>query len=188
MLKSEFPHVRLLLVGEGPERHALEALAADRGIADAVRFTGRRDDVPAMLAGMDAFVCSSDSECMSNAILEAMAAGLPIVATSVGENARVIRNAIDGITIQPGSDLEMAKALRTLIGDPDLRRRVAASAAARAYAFDFRLTVMNYKQFYTSLVDGRPASAPQHGLPDSVGQPVPQHDPPMTRDPEFVAG
>ncbi len=144
--------VRLLIVGDGPLRESLAQQAFEVGIADRVCFTGWREDVPALLSAMDAYVCSSASEGMSNAVLEAMAAGLPIVTTDVGDHAVMIRNHRDGLIIEPHSATALAQALRTLVFAPDLRRRLGAAALGRARSYNFEQVVRRYERYYHMLL------------------------------------
>jgi glycosyltransferase involved in cell wall biosynthesis len=143
---------RLLIVGDGPLRNTLTEEAAKLEIVDRVRFTGRREDVATLLAAMDAYVCSSRSEGMSNALLEAMSAGLPVIATSVGDHPVVIRNGVDGLLVPPNDVDSMAAALRKLINGQDLSVRLGAAARSRAEEFDFRRSVAAYERFYRRLV------------------------------------
>ena len=145
------PKINLLLVGEGPLRAALENQTNESGLADRVRFTGRREDVVPLLACMDVYVCSSASECMNNALLEAMACGLPVVASDVGDNAFVVRNGVEGRIVPPGSPQAMADAFIELARSSDLRRNMAAAAFIRAQTFDFNQAVLAYERYYRSL-------------------------------------
>jgi glycosyltransferase involved in cell wall biosynthesis len=144
--------VRLLIVGDGPLHESLAQQALEVGIADRVCFTGWREDVPALLSAMDAYVCSSVSEGMSNAVLEAMAAGLPIVSTDVGDNTVMIRNHREGLIVEPQSATALTQALRTLVFAPDLRRRLGAAALARARSYNFEQVVRRYECYYRRLI------------------------------------
>ena len=150
---SHVPAIRLLVVGDGPLRSTLAAQARDEGIADRVRFAGWRDDVPAMLAGMDVYVCSSESEGMNNALLEAMASGLPIVATDVGDNGVVLRGRTDGLLVEPGSLSELVEALKLLADSVALRRGLGAAARTRVNAYGLDRAVRAYEQYYQTLLD-----------------------------------
>ena len=146
------PNIRLLIVGEGPLLASLIEQARVLGIANRVVFTGRREDVPALMRCMDTYVCSSASEGMNNALLEAMATGLPIVATDVGDNRLAIRDGIEGCIVEPGSPMAITDALRELGQSPELRQRFAASARARAAEYDFDRTVCAYQEYYRTLL------------------------------------
>ena len=129
----EPPHC--ILAGEGDQRASLEALARDLGIADRVHLIGFRGDVGAVLAALDVFVLSSDREGMSNAMLEAMAAGVPLVSTDVSG----AREALESPPATPAAGLvvgfeeaALAGAIARLLGDADLRARMASAARERA--------------------------------------------------------
>ncbi len=121
---------RLFLLGDGPQRGALEALAAELGIADRLAFVGAVDDVAAWLQRLDVGVLCSDREGLSNAILEYMACGLPVVATAVGGNAELV-NAGNGLLVVPGDARALAGALQQLAADEGLRRRLGAASRER---------------------------------------------------------
>jgi glycosyltransferase involved in cell wall biosynthesis len=130
----QVPDALFLLAGEGPEREALEALAAERGIADRVRFLGRREDVPQLLAACDVFALPSLYEGSSLAVLEAMAAGIPIVSSAIGGTDELIEDGRSGLLVAPGDAEGLAAALRRFIDDPALRESLAARARERVEA------------------------------------------------------
>ncbi|UCC30333.1 MAG: glycosyltransferase [Phycisphaerales bacterium] len=146
------PNIRLLVVGEGPLLASLTEQASALSIANRVVFTGRREDVPALMRCMDAYVCSSASEGMSNALLEAMATGLPVVATDVGDNGLTVRDGIEGRIVEPGSPSAITDALTVLGQSPDLCQRFAASARTRAAEYDFDRTARAYEAYYRTLL------------------------------------
>jgi len=156
---------RLVIVGDGPLRNALADEAARLGIGDRVRFTGWREDIATMLAAMDAYVCSSLSEGMSNALLEAMASGLPVVATNAGDNPVVIRNGVDGLIAPPSDAESLAAALQLICGSPELADRLAGAAQARAGEFDFRKSVAAYEHYYRVLTDASQVTLQCPGFP-----------------------
>lgn len=131
VLFEAIPHVPgalFLLAGEGPERESLEALAAQQGIAERVRFLGRREDVPQLLAACDVFALPSLYEGSSLAVLEAMAAGIPIVSSAIGGTDELIEDGRSGLLVAPGDAEGLAAALRRVIDDPALRESLAAQA------------------------------------------------------------
>jgi glycosyltransferase involved in cell wall biosynthesis len=128
---AQLPDAVFALAGEGPERGALEALAERLGIAGRVRFLGRRDDVPQLLAACDVFALPSLYEGSSLAVLEAMAAGRAIVSSAIGGTEELIEDGRSGLLVPPGDAEALASALRRLLGDPSLRGELAASARAR---------------------------------------------------------
>jgi glycosyltransferase involved in cell wall biosynthesis len=122
---------RCVVVGEGPARPGLEDLAASLGLGGRVIFAGEQDDVAAALAAMDLFVMTSDTEGMPNAVLEAMAAGLPVVATRVGGTPEVVVPGETGYLL-PRRDAEgMAGRVAALLDDPGERRRLGEAGRER---------------------------------------------------------
>ena len=130
-VRRRFPDACFALVGDGPERSALERRAAELGIGSAVAFLGTRDDVPAVLARADA-ACLPSAEGLPNAIIEAMAARLPIVATSVGGNPELVEHGVTGHLVPPGDADALAAALIALLRDPAGARAMGARGRARA--------------------------------------------------------
>ncbi len=125
------PAGRLVIVGDGPERPALAALARSLGVADRVDFTGHRTDTPDLYAGFDIFALSSDTEQMPLSVIEAMASGLPIAATDVGDVRQMVapENA-GGVT--PLDDAALRAALAHLVADAGARRDLGAANRAKA--------------------------------------------------------
>jgi glycosyltransferase involved in cell wall biosynthesis len=134
-----FPDAEFEIVGGGPELEALLARANARGMSHAFTFLGHRDDVPARLAQADIFVLPSRSEAFPNAVLEAMAAGLPIVASGVGGILELIDNGKTGFLVAPGEPQPLADRICRLMANPSLAARLgdAARDEVRArYSFD----------------------------------------------------
>ena len=125
------PNVHLVLVGDGPERDRLSRVASDLGIAPKVHLVGRHADVAPWLAAFDIYLNSSHSEGMSQSIIEAMAAGLPIVATDVGENSRLIgRPELQcGLLCASKDSNSLAGSLLDLLNDIPQREAFSRSAA-----------------------------------------------------------
>lgn len=130
LLRERLP-ARLVIVGEGPERPGLQALAAELGIAEAVHFTGYCATPYEMYRGFDLFALSSDTEQMPLSVLEAMAAGLPAAATDVGD-VRAILAEPNLPFVVPLEDAALADAMERLLGDPALRRELGAANRAKA--------------------------------------------------------
>jgi glycosyltransferase involved in cell wall biosynthesis len=125
------PDIHLWLAGEGPERAALEHRARKLGLGDRVRFLGWRDDAPALLAACDFLVVSSRSEPLGNTIVEAWAAGRPVLATETAGPQELIATGKTGLLV-PAEDAEgLALAMARLADDDDLRARLAAAGQAR---------------------------------------------------------
>jgi glycosyltransferase involved in cell wall biosynthesis len=134
-----FPDARFELVGGGPGLAALRSRAADRGVAHAVDFVGSCDDVPARLAAADIFVLPSRSDAFPNALVEAMATALPVVASGVGGIPELIEDGRTGLLVPPGDASALADRVCRLMTDGALGARLGAAARADAegrYSFD----------------------------------------------------
>jgi glycosyltransferase involved in cell wall biosynthesis len=123
----------LVIVGDGPERAGLQALAAALGVAARVSFLGHVAEPAPLFAGFDIFALSSDTEQMPISVIEAMAAGLPVAATAVGDVPAMLAEANLG-NIVARDDAALAGSLAALLDDADLRRRIGAANRARALA------------------------------------------------------
>ncbi len=137
-LHTHAPHARLWVVGDGVLRDELHSLKGHLGLDAAVRFLGRRDDVPALLSAADIFVNASHWEGLPLAVLEAMMAGLPVVATAVGDVPSVLMPEA-GQLIPPQAPAALASALIALVEDPALRQRMGDAArehARRVYGLE----------------------------------------------------
>jgi sugar transferase (PEP-CTERM/EpsH1 system associated) len=168
LLKRDGVDATLVVSGDGPLREAFLARAAALGIQNQVRLLGYRKDVEVVLAALDVFVLSSVSEGLSNTILEAMATGLPVVATRVGGADELVRDGETGLLVAPGSPHGMAAALGQLAADR--RRRPAMGAAGRVRAeteFALSTMVQRYEALYVKLAalksGGTVANQPEGG-------------------------
>jgi glycosyltransferase involved in cell wall biosynthesis len=142
----------LVIVGDGPERTRLETLAGLGSAGDAVRFLGYRSDARRWLAGFDIFVNSSTSEGVSLTILEAMAAGLPIIATRVGGTPEVIDDTC-GRLVPARDSAALAEAMRDLAAAPETRRRLGDAARRRVESeFTIERMVQSYLDVYREVV------------------------------------
>ena len=128
LLDGEF---RAALIGGGPDLPAAEAELRRLGLAEVVTLSGERDDVPTILASSHIFVLSSRSEALPVSILEAMAAGLPVVATRVGGVPELVVDGETGLLVPPVDPRALALALQRLVDDPELRARLGAAGRAR---------------------------------------------------------
>jgi glycosyltransferase involved in cell wall biosynthesis len=133
---ARHPGVRFDVIGGGPLLDTLRARASSRGVADAFTFFGHREDVRERLADADAVVLPSRSEGLPNAILEAMAAGRPVVASAVGGVPDVVTDGVTGLLVPPEDPAALAAALTRLADDPALADRMGV-AARRAAETDF---------------------------------------------------
>jgi len=146
------PGARLVVAGEGPSGTALQAQAAQLGLGDAVRFPGVSETPETLLRGSEVFLLPSRSEGMSNALLEAMATGLPCVATRIGGNGELLRHGDTGLLVSPGDASALAETLLGLLQDPALRRRLGTAARTEVlerYAMD--RVALRYRELYARL-------------------------------------
>lgn len=152
ILKRRGARFQALVVGDGALREALEAQAAALGVRHSVRFLGNRDDIDHLLAAFDIFVLPSRSEGLSNTILEAMAAGLPVVATRVGGAEELLEHGISGLLVAPQDPPGLAQALMRLGADVALRQSLGSAGQRRA-ARDFSMESMahGYENLYLDL-------------------------------------
>ena len=147
----------LVIVGDGPERPRLEALAAELGLADAVEFAGYTSDVETALARMDVFALASRSEGIPLALLEAMAAGLPVVATRVGGVPEVVADGDTGILVPSGDVHALAGAITELLNDPERRRATGQRGRERVRThFSHARMARSYRALYTPPEDLSP--------------------------------
>jgi sugar transferase (PEP-CTERM/EpsH1 system associated) len=145
--------LRLVIVGEGNCRSALEREIREQGLENRVWLAGERDDIPEMLRLFDVFVLPSLGEGISNTILEAMATGLPVVATRVGGNLELVREGVTGTLVEASDADALAGAIGRYTADPDLRHRHGKAArGAVAAQFDWGRCVEEYLGVYDELL------------------------------------
>ena len=125
---------QLRIVGDGSERVRLESLAASLGLGDRVKFEGHSEAVEEHLSQFDVFVMSSDTEQMPNSLIQAMAAGLPVVATDVGDVASTVAPENAALIVPKDDQPGFVAALASIIDNGELRRRLGALNSARALA------------------------------------------------------
>lgn len=154
-LAVRWPKLELSIVGDGPERPALESLAKQLGLADMVKFLGFRSDVDALLAQSQIFVLTSLSEGIPMAILEAMKSGLPVVATRVGGVPATVMDGVTGSLVDSGDDRALTRALAALIERPESAAAMGAAGHERVRReFSVDAMVAAYESAYRA---GRPA-------------------------------
>ncbi len=129
---DRFAHARFMLVGDGEDRPMLAALAQELGLGDRVIFTGFRTDVPELLNAVDAFVLPSLWEGLPIALLEAMAVGVPVIASAVDGSAEVIQPGTSGLLVPPEDVASLAGAMGALLETPALAERLARAGLERA--------------------------------------------------------
>jgi glycosyltransferase involved in cell wall biosynthesis len=147
------PEARFLVAGDGPQRDHLVARAQSLGLGDRVSFLGHRRDVPRLLAGCDLFVLPSHYEGSPLSVLEAMAAGKPVVATAVAGIDEVVVPGQTGLLVPASDGPALAGAIRTLLADPDLAVRLGAAGRRRVeQKFTAHRMVERVTQIYEELL------------------------------------
>ncbi len=154
LVVGTFPATKFLLVGNGSQRDALEALCSELGLQSSVRFVGLREDVGSLVNLLDVAVLSSTHEAFPNTLLEAMAAGKPVVATSVGGVPELVIDGQTGFLVPPNNSEGLAAAITHLIGDPGLAEDMGRRGRQRAMEFGIESMVSRYETLYRTLLSG----------------------------------
>jgi L-malate glycosyltransferase len=153
---ARFPGATFDVVGAGPEREALVARARARGVAQAFAFSGHAEDVLAHLREADVFVLPSRTEAFPNAILEAMAAGVPVVASAVGGILEVVRDDVTGLLVPADRPDVLAHRVNRLLGESLLRERLAAAGRALVVErYSFERMVNDFEHLYVDQLTAR---------------------------------
>jgi glycosyltransferase involved in cell wall biosynthesis len=157
------PNAIFVLVGDGSERASLEAQAARLGIGDRVIFLGYRDDVAELLASCDLLVLPSLYEGLPLSVLEAMAAGKPVVATSVGGTPEAVLDGETGFLVPSRDPTALVRAIQRLLKDACLRRKMGMAGRRRVQRnFSPTQMVAGVTQMYEKLLDGQASSRSSH--------------------------
>jgi glycosyltransferase involved in cell wall biosynthesis len=157
-LLGEFPNARLLIVGDGPKQTEVTARVQELSLEKWVVLMGDRRDIPQILAAMDVFCLPSNMEGMPMTVLEAMAASLPVVSTTVGAIPIVVENGRTGLLIPPDESEALIEALMTLACDPERAREMGRLGHARLLKhFSLEQTLAAYEELYRSLALAQPA-------------------------------
>jgi glycogen synthase len=153
----EDPSARVLLVGDGPERKALECEAKRLGVADRLHFVGfvAHDRVPAVLAHADLLVLPSLYEELGTVLLEAMQAALPIIASRTGGILDVIEDGVNGLLVPPGEPEALARAINRLLADRDLACRLSEEAQERVKDYDWEVLAERVLAVYQGVAGSR---------------------------------
>jgi glycosyltransferase involved in cell wall biosynthesis len=160
---TQVPEAFFVLVGEGPERRALEARCHELGLEGRVYFAGFRQDIPAWLGHCNLFVLPSLYEGVPLSLLEAMAAGKPVIASAIPGNDEAVIHAETGWLVPPGDAAALAKAIRLLLSDPKLADRLALAGHARAQKeFASESMMQQIEQVYTEVLEKAQGGGLQH--------------------------
>ena len=158
LLRNRVDRPLLLVVGGGPQKAELDRLVATAGLAGLVRLEGEVSDPRPYLAAADVFALASTREGLPNALLEAMAAGLPIVATRVGGVPEAVEDGISGLLVHPGNPEALAEAIVRLWKDPEMRRQLGANASRRVgECFSAETSFRSYCRALEGAPSGQPA-------------------------------
>jgi len=157
LVLQKMPHVRFVLVGEGPEEASLKQKATSLGISDSCIFTGARYDVAELLSSFDVFILSSVLEGLPRTVIEAMAAGCPIVATDIEGVREEVEDGKSAMLVKPADPASLANAVTTLLNDRKLGERIGQEARKRAeQLFDLRKTIKNVEHVYEKVASRLP--------------------------------
>jgi glycosyltransferase involved in cell wall biosynthesis len=154
---EKVPNVRLFLVGDGPLRRELEDLARSLRVISQVSFLGKRTDVANVLKACDIYIHSTNSDGFGIAACEAMAAGLPVIASDVPGLAQVVHGA--GILFPVGDDAALAREIQELLASPERRHEMSKASRERAQSFGIDRTVDGYLSMYESVLQPECQSA-----------------------------
>ena len=151
------PSVQVILVGDGPERPALERKAKQTGVVDRLRFVGfvAHEELPAAMSHADLLVLPSLYEELGTVLLEAMQAGLPIVASKTGGIPDVIEDGVNGLLVPPGDPEALARAVNRLLADRGLARRLSEGAQQRGKDYDWEVLAGSVLAVYQGVTASR---------------------------------
>jgi glycosyltransferase involved in cell wall biosynthesis len=152
-LGRQFPELMFAICGDGPDRESLEAYIDELGLGGQCRLLGFHEDVAPVLAGADLLIQTSDSEGLPNAVMEAMAAGVPIVSTDVGGTRELIEDRAGGLLVPAGDEEALAARVAEVLTDPALAVRLAQESLRRIREqFSMETMVRAYVDLFGRLV------------------------------------
>jgi glycosyltransferase involved in cell wall biosynthesis len=154
-LRERLGDVRVLFAGAGPEEESVREQAAELD-ADWATFLGSRDDVPALLRAADLAVLPSAAEALPMSLLEAMALGVPVVATDVGDVRWLLDVTRGGLCVAKGDEAGFARACAQVLGEGDVHRRLSEAGAAAAADFDVPRMAERYAELFDAAIAGGP--------------------------------
>ncbi len=143
--------VRIVAVGQGPQEAEMRALHAKLGLGDRVVLLGQRDDAVRVLSGCDIFAMASNNEGLPVALMEALALGLPVVATAVGGIPEAVTDGVEGHLVPPRNPERLASAIQDLVEHPERRAEFAAAATRGGDRFDIRRTTARIESIYRQI-------------------------------------
>ncbi len=160
-LRKMFPGVVLVIVGEGPDRTAIEGMVQEYGLQSNVVLAGQRNDMPGVYAAMDIFVLPSLNEGLPMTLLEAMASSRPVVATRVGAIPNVIADGENGFLVGPRDSAGLKNAISRLLANPDMGQRLGTHAHDWVKQhYTAAAMAQKYRELYEEVLEGRKNLAP----------------------------
>lgn len=153
---SKHPNLKLLLVGDGELRPDIEKIVKEKSLGHNICFLGLRQDIPELLTACDSFILSSDWEGVPMTILEAMAVGRPVIATSVGGVPELVEDEVSGLLVPPGNARALSQAMVQLADDLSLREKMGKQSQKRALErFDINLVARQYEELYLKALEAK---------------------------------
>ncbi|MHB2021015.1 MAG: glycosyltransferase family 4 protein [Candidatus Xenobia bacterium] len=148
---SDVPEAHLVVAGDGPQRREIQREIDERHLHDRIRLLGHQEDVPQMLRALDLFVVPSRNEGMGRTAVEAMAAGLPVVASRVGGLTDVVHDGVTGVLVPPQNPAALAAGIRQILADPGRAEAMGAAGRQRAQEFSLDLMLQHLDNLYSEL-------------------------------------
>lgn len=154
LVLKNFPRTQFVIVGEGKCRTDLDLLVKELKVQDWVRLVGLRQDIPDLLKLFDIYVQPSRSEGQPLAITEAMATGVPVVASAVGGLKDLLLHGTAGLLVSPDNPAELSEQVCSLLADADLRKKLSLQAMTKAKQFDVKVISQQYSDLYGRIASG----------------------------------
>jgi len=153
---NQYPNLKLLLVGDGELRSKMEKIVKEEKLEQGIYFLGSRQDIPELLTTCDIFILSSDWEGTPMTILEAMAAGKPIIATAVGGTPELVENGVTGLLVPPKDAQALAEAMLRLANNPILREKMEREGKKNVLErFDIKQIARQYEELYLKSLEAK---------------------------------
>jgi len=148
LIAAQYPKAHFVIVGDGPLREEVESMIQELGLSEQIHLTGLRSDVPDLLAAFDIFTLSSLWEGLPRVLPQAMAAGLPIVASAIDGSMEIINDHVNGRLFPPGDHAAMAQAIIDLIENPEAKEKMVLKGYETVREFDVNLMVNQIEDLY----------------------------------------
>ena len=155
LLANAMPLINVNIVGSGSLESELRNLTLKMGLSDIVNFLGTRNDIPELLLSNDIYVMASESEGLSISLIEALASGMPIVATDAGSNSEIVDNGVNGIIVPTKNPEALSDAIYSLILDQELRQRFSIEAQSKAKIFSIEQCAESHIKMYEEILNGK---------------------------------